>query len=92
MQFSDIVDLCLETNNTELTLESLIILSASVQPLIEFGYDPRNALNTLHRAIEHSTKQMIDDDVFNYTLITMSQIVHVIAPFYLGNALEVLKV
>lgn len=72
-------------------MEFQIYLTALIVSLIEFSYDPRNAFNTILKTIQQSDAQ-IDDEVLNYMLITMSQIIHNIAPFYLRNALEIIKV
>lgn len=89
----DVIELSLETNNFDCAIEYQVLLTSLVRSLIEFGYDPRNALNAILRAIQLTTGQSIDvDAVSDYTLITMSQIIHNIAPFYLGNAVEIIKV
>lgn len=88
----DVIELFLETSNTDLALEYQIYLTSLLSSLLEFGNDPRNALSAIHRTIELSIDQSIHDEIFDYTLITMSQIVPNIAPFYLKNVLEIIKV
>lgn len=69
-----------------------MILTAMLHSLLEFGYDPRNVLQTIKRAIQQNIEQSINDEVCDFTLVTMSQIIHLIAPFYLSHALDVVTV
>lgn len=92
IQFGDVIDHCLETKNSKLARESQIFLTAMLHSLLEFGYDPRTALNTIKRAIQQNMDQSMDDDFCKFTLVTMSQIIHLIAPFYLSHALDVVTV
>lgn len=91
VQLIEIIEMCLEANNGQSTLAYQIYLTALIVSLIEYGYDPRNAFSTILKFIRQNDAQ-IDDDILHYMLITMSQIIHNIAPFYLRNALEVVKV
>lgn len=91
MQLIDVVELFLETGDIDSALEYQIFLASLIHSLIEYGIDPRNALNAIFNTIQ-SVEQSIDDEIFDFMLITMSQIIHNIAPFYLRNALEILKV
>lgn len=89
----DVIDLSLETNNFDCATEYQVLLTSLVLSLMKFGYDPRNGLNAILQTIQQTNGQSIDvDEVFDYILITMSQILHNITPFYLGSALEVIKV
>lgn len=92
IQLIDVIELYLETDNISCVRQFQICLMSLVHSLIEFGYDPRNAIRVIWRTVQQSNPQIIDDDITDYILITMSQIVHVIAPLYLGNALEIVKV
>lgn len=92
IRFSDVIDHSLETGNKELVVESQMILTAMLHSLLEFDYDPRNALKTIKASIQRNVDQSMTDDVCNFTLITMSQIIHLIAPFYLSHALDVVAV
>lgn len=89
----DIIELALETNNFECAIDYQVLLTSLTLSLIESGNDPRNALDTILRTIEQISDQSIDDsDIFDFILITMSQIIHKIPPFYLGSALSIVKV
>lgn len=88
MQLIDAIEFFTETGPA---WEYQIYLVSLVLSLIEYGNDPRNALNTILNTIKRFDES-IDDDIVNYLLITMSQIIHNIAPFYLRNALEIVKV
>lgn len=81
----------LEANKPQSAMEYQIYLIAITQSLIEYSYDPSNAFSTILKTIQRNDVQ-IDDEMLNYMLITMSQIVHKIAPFYLRNVLEIIKV
>lgn len=59
--------------------------------MAEYGYDPRNAFTTILKTIQQNNEP-IDEDLIDYMLITMSQIVHSIAPFYLSSAIKIIKV
>lgn len=85
------IEVYLEANQNQYTFEYQIYLIALILSLIEYGYDPRNAFKTLLKTIQKNYDQ-IDDEILNYMLITMSQIVHNIAPFYLWNAIAIIKV
>lgn len=87
----EVIEVYLEANNNQYAFEYQIYLIALTQSLIEYGHDPRNALNTILKTIQKNDAQ-IDDEILNYMLITLSQIIHNIAPFYLRNALEIVKV
>lgn len=89
----DIIELALETKNFECAIDYQVMLTSLALSLIESGHDPRNALGTVLRTIEQISDQSIDDsDIFDFILITMSQIIHKIPPFYLGSALGIVKV
>lgn len=79
-------------NDINLALKYDVYLISLVHVLIEYGYDPRNALVTTLRTIQHSNGQSVDFEIFDFMLISMSQIIHNITPFYLGAAVEVTKV
>lgn len=82
----------LEANKPQQSaVEYQIYLIAITQSLIENSYDPSNAFSTISKTIQQNDVQ-IDDEILDYMLITMSQIVHKIAPFYLRNVLEIIKV
>ncbi|XP_055302054.1 focadhesin [Sitodiplosis mosellana] len=89
-QLMETIEVYLEANNNQSAFEYQIYLIALILSLIEYGYDPRNAFNTILKTIQQNDAQ-IDEEILNYMLITMSQIVHNIAPFYLRNALEIIK-
>lgn len=91
MQLIDVIELFLETGDIDSALEYQIYLASLVHSLIEYGIDPRNALNAMLKTIQ-SIGQSVDDEIVDFMLITMSQIIRNIAPFYLRNALEILKV
>lgn len=57
----------------------------------EFGYDPRNAMAAILKSIR-KTGESIDEDVVEYMLITMTQVIHGISPFYMASAFEIIKV
>lgn len=90
MQLIDVIEHFLKMNNTELALEYTIYATSLVLSMIEFGIDPRNILSVILKTIR-SIDQPVDE-IFDYFLITMSQIIHNISPFYLRNALDIVKV
>lgn len=92
MQLIDVIELYLEMDNIDSALEYQIYLISLIQLLIENGIDPRNAFNTILKIIPNVDQQLIDDEISDYMLITMSQIIHNISPLYLQNALEIIKV
>lgn len=92
MQLIDVIELYLEMGNMNSALEYQIYLISLTQILIENGIDPRNAFNTILKTIQNVGQRSIDDEIFDYMLITMSQIIHNISPLYLRNALEIIKV
>lgn len=92
MQLIDVIELYLEMDNIDSALEYQIYLISLIQLLIENGIDPRNAFNTILKIIPNVDQQLIDDEISDHMLITMSQIIHNISPLYLQNALEIIKV
>lgn len=91
IQLIDVIEYAVQTGNSGSALEPQIYLFSLVQSLIEYGYDPRNAFSAIVKMIQ-STDEYIGDGISDYMIITMSNIIHNIAPFYLRNALDVLKV
>lgn len=91
MQLIDTIEVHLEANEPQSAMEYQIYLIAMTQSLIEYSYDLSNAFRTILKTIQRNDVQ-IDDVMLDYMLITMSQTVHKIAPFYLRNALEIIKV
>lgn len=67
-------------------------LVAMLLPMIENGYDPRPALYVILRSIEHCDQQLLDEIHVNYVLISLAQLLHVISPFYMIDALRLVKV
>lgn len=92
MQLIDIIEYFLETDNINLALEYQVYLIALILLLIEYGYDPRNALGTISKTLRHDTHQSIDGSRFENLLIPTAHIIRSIAPFYLRDALELVKV
>lgn len=92
MQLIDIIEYFLETGNINSALEYQVYLIALVVLLIEYGHDPRNALATISKTFHHDMNQSLDGSRFESLLITTAHIIRSIAPFYLRDALEILKV
>lgn len=90
-QLIETIEVHLEANNCQSALEYLSVNVALISSLIEFSCDPRNALNITFMTIQQNSGE-IDDDTLDYMLITMSQIVRNIPPFYLRSALDIVKV
>lgn len=91
MQLIDVIELFLDLGNIDAALQYQIYLLSLTQLLIDSGDDPRNIFNTTLKTIK-TIDQSIDDELVDYMLIILSQIIHNIAPFYLRNVLEVVKV
>lgn len=89
MQLVDIIEYFLETGNINLALEYQVYLIALIPVLIEYGHDPRNTLDTISKTLRH---QSIDDSRYESLLIATAHIIRNIAPFYLRDALELVKV
>lgn len=92
MQLIDIIEYFLETGNINLALEYQVYLIALILLLIECGQDPRNALDTISKTLRHDVHQSIDDSHFESLLIATAHIIRSIAPFYLRDVLELVKV
>lgn len=91
MQLIDVIEIFLEHSNIDAAVEYQMYLLSLADLLIEFGNDPRNIFNTTLKTIQMAGGS-IDNDHVDYMLITMSQIIHNIVPFYLPNALGVIEV
>lgn len=90
MQIVQVIELFLEMNDIDAALQYQVYLTSLILSMIEFGHDPRNALRCIFNVIHRSS---IDDvATINFILITMSQIIHKIAPFYLRSAIDIVKV
>lgn len=92
MQLIDITEYFLETGNINVALEYQIYLMALVLSMIEFGHDPRNSLHTISKTIRHDTNHSTDDSLLESMLIAVAHIIRNIAPFYLRDSLELVKV
>lgn len=92
MQLIDIIEHFLETENITLALEYQIYLTALVISSIKYGYDPRNALGAIVKTLRHDSCQSVAGPQFESLLISTAHIVRSIAPFYLRDALELVKV
>lgn len=64
-------------------------LIALIPTLLESGNDPKNFLGAIHRFIKTNPENR---DLWDYNLISMSQIIHKIPAFYLSDALQIVKV
>lgn len=92
MQLIDIIEYFLETGNISSAFEYQVYLIALIVLMIEYGHDPRNALATIAKTFRHDMNQSIDGWRSDSLLITIALIIRSIAPFYLRDALELLKV
>lgn len=92
MQLIDIIEYFLETGDINSAFEYQVYLIAFVVLLIEHGHDPRNALATILKTFRHNANQPIDGSRFESLLIATANIIRSIPPFYLRDALELLKV
>lgn len=92
LQLIDIIDYFLETGNINAAFEYQAYLVALVVLLIEYGHDPRNALATISKTFRHDTNQSIDGLRSESLLIATAHIIRSVAPFYLRDALDLLKV
>lgn len=92
MQLIDIIEYFLETSNINSALEYQVYLIALVVLLIEHGHDPRNALATISKTLRHDKNQSIVGWRFESLLIATAHIIRSVTPFYLRDALELLKV
>lgn len=93
MQLIDVIEHFLESGNINLALEYQIYLITLVHSLITYGHDPRNALGTIVKTLRHQdTRQSINEVQSDCLLIETALIIRSIAPFYLRDALELVKV
>lgn len=84
----------LNANETSVALDCQIYLMALLKDLVDFGDDPRPSLAVLLQAFRHSNDQLGEksSDFFNYSLILLSELLHIVSPVYLDNVLRLLKV
>lgn len=84
----------LNANQTSVALDCQIYLMALLKDLVDFGDDPRPSLAVLLQAFRHSNDQLgeTSSDFFNYSLILLSELLHIVSPVYLDNVLRLLKV
>lgn len=92
MQLIDIIEYFLETENINLAMEYQIYLIALILTLIKYGHDPRNALGTIAKTLRHDSRHLVDESQFESLLIVTAHIIRRVAPFYLRDALELVKV
>lgn len=92
MQLIDTIEYFLETGSINSALEYQVYLIALVVLLIENGHDPRNALATISKTFRHDVNQSIDGWCCESVLIATAHVIRSVAPFYLRDALELLKV
>ncbi|XP_031635799.1 focadhesin [Contarinia nasturtii] len=90
-QLIDVIEFHLDMDDGQAAFDYQIYLIALILSMNEFGYDPRNAIATILKSIR-KINETLDENVIDYMLICMAQIIHSISPFYLGNALEIIKV
>lgn len=86
------IDTSLNETDSNMAIEFGIYLFAMIPALIEFGNDPRMYFDALIRVIQSKKEMYIDTDLLDYNLISISQIIQIIPPFYLEDALHVVKV
>lgn len=92
MQLIDITEYFLETGDINSAFQYQVYLIALVLSLIEYGHDPRNALDTIAKTLQRDMEQSMKDSCFESLLIATAHIIRCIAPFYLRDALEIVKV
>lgn len=82
----------LSKNQSKIVVDFQMYLMALIQSLLELGYDPRNSFDVIIRTIELLPEEYVQTELLDFNLISMSKIVHIIPPFYLNDALRVVKV
>lgn len=77
-------------NNLNAAIDFEMYLIALVPSLLELGYDPKNYFDLVIRTIQANNES--SSELIDYNLISIAQIVHAVSPFYLYDALRVIKV
>lgn len=78
-------------NNRNAALDFEVNLIALIPSMLEYGHDPRNIFKIVLRSMQKEDEN-IDSEFYEFVLISMSEIIHTISPFYLEDVFEVIKV
>lgn len=89
MQLVDAIKISLNDGKSNQANDFQMYLIALIPTLLESGNDPKKFLAAIHRFIQTSPE---NQDLCDYNLISMSQIIHKIPAFYLSEALRIVKV
>lgn len=79
------------TIDRQCAIDLLLNLVAVIPSMLEHDQDPRNALRLIARIIKDDDGAMTAK-IHDFLLVSMSQILHGILPFYLDDVVQVLKV
>lgn len=89
MHLVDAMKVSLNDGKSNQANDFQMYLIALIPTLLESGNDPTNFLDAIHRSIQTNPENR---DLWDYNLISMSQIIHKIPAFYLSEALRIVKV
>lgn len=85
------LEYAIKQEKREAALDFGVYLMAVISSLIENGYDPCPALNTIHDCMQKHNFFVMNIEFMDYALVSIAQILHKISPFYLEYALPIVK-
>ncbi len=87
---SDAVTATVANGNVEAAIQYSFYLTAVLNDLLIFGYDPRPGFRIIRQAI--SEMKHFDNLTWNLLLILLNQSLHSVSPVYLPDIVRLLKV
>lgn len=87
---SDAVTTMVANDNTEDAIQFSFYLTAILNDLLTYGYDPRPGFRIIRQAI--SDVKQVDDLTWDLFLILFNQSLHNVSPVYLSDVVRLLKV